>query len=244
MAAMTKIQFAVLTAVLGLATMGGAGYIAYANTSPHGSGGDTGASASGQGGANASGTSPANANGSSGQGGANGTGAKAGATGDAGETDGDTGGDAQCVNGDVQVTDTEGQGAAGHVSLLLVFQNVSGHPCHLHGYPGASLVDQAGDNLLNAKRTLSGYLGGGVGLQKIPDVLLPAGGKASAVLEWSDVPDSSQPNDCDVQNATGLLVTPPNFTQSTSLSLGGSTVCSDFQIHPVLAGVVSRPGDA
>jgi hypothetical protein len=226
MAAMTKIQFAVLTAALGLATMGGAGYIAYASTSPHGSGGNNGASASGQSGANASGTSPANANG------------------DGGKTDSGTDGDAQCVNGDVQVTDTGGQGAAGHASLMLVFQNVSGHPCHLHGYPGASLVDQSGDNLLNAKRTLSGYLGGGVGLQKVPDVLLPAGGKASAVLEWSNVPDSSQPNGCDVQNATGLLVTPPNFTQSTSLSLDGSTVCSDFQIHPVLAGVVSRPGDA
>jgi hypothetical protein len=226
MAAMTKIQFAVLTAVLGLATMGGAGYIAYASTSPHGSGGNNGASASGQSGANASGTSPANANG------------------DGGKTDSGTDGDAQCVNGDVQVTDTGGQGAAGHASLMLVFQNVSGHPCHLHGYPGASLVDQSGDNLLNAKRTLSGYLGGGVGLQKVPDVLLPAGGKASAMLEWSNVPDSSQPNECDVQNATGLLVTPPNFTQSTSLSLDGSTVCSDFQIHPVLAGVVSQPGDA
>ena len=228
MAAMTKIQFAVLTAVLGLTTMGGAGYIAYANTSPHEPVSNTGASASGQGGANGSGVALANASPSQG--------GQTGASGD-GDT-GDTEGGVQCVNGDVQVTDVAGQGAAGHLSLVLIFQNVSGHACHLHGYPGASLVGPSGNDQLDAKRTLAGYLGAGADLKKTPDVLLAAGGRASAVLEWSDVPDSSQPGGCDVQSASNLLVTPPNFTQSTTLSLAGSTaVCSDFQVHPVLPGV-------
>jgi hypothetical protein len=246
MAAMTKIQFATLTAVLGLATMGGAGYIAYANTSPHDTGGKNAAVVSGGQGANGGGTTQAN--GSSGQGGGSdsGTNGATGGSGGSGAGDsGDDNADAQCVNGDVQVTETSGEGAAGHVSLLLVFQNVSGHACRLQGYPGASLVDQSGKDLLDAKRTLSGYVGGAVGLQKAPDVLLAANGKASAVLEWSDVPDSSQPGGCDVQSASSLLVTPPNFTQSTTLNLGaGAAVCSDFQIHPVLQGVVSEPGGA
>ena len=218
MAALTKIQFALLTAVLGLATMGAAGYVAYANTSSHGTAGNTGAAASGQGGANG--------------GGVNGGGAslpKGSATQYAGSGDSGASGVAgsECVNGDVQVTETTGQGAAGQVSLVLLFQNVSDHACRLRGYPGASLRDESGNDLLDAKRTPTGYA----------SVLLPAGGQASAMLQWSDVPDSSQPGGCDVQNPSNLRVTPPNFTQSTTISLSaGVPVCSGFQIHPVVLG--------
>jgi hypothetical protein len=213
---MTKGQFAMLTAALGLATMGGAGYIAYASTTPssHGTASNSGAAAGGQ----QSGSS------------ASGGGTVALPDG-AASADGSAGAVAQCVNGDVKVTDSQGQGAAGTLSLVLVFQNVSGHRCSLYGYPGASLAGPAGEDLLDAQRNRSG-------LSKMPVVILDAGDQASAVLQWSDVQTSSVPGGCAVQKAANLMVTPPNFTQSTTLSLGtGIDVCSGFEIHPVLEGV-------
>jgi hypothetical protein len=224
---MTKGQFALLTAALGLVTMGGAGYFAYASSTAHAAAGG-GASAAGQPSSGGAGvvTLPTGAASPS---------ADQGATGAAGAQAGVR----ACQNGEVSVTEEPGQGAAGHVSLLLVFQNTSGQTCTLRGYPGASLVDQKNRDLLDASRTLTGHLGGAVGFSKPPVVVLASGAQASAVLEWSDVATSSG---CEVQNPAGLLVTPPNTKVSTPLSLAaGSEVCGEFQIHPVLKGVLSEP---
>ena len=226
---MTKAQFALLTAALGLATMGGAGYYAYASTTPNTSG--TNAAASGQRAGSATGGIPVPTGGASI---VAGTGAGKGST-------AYKSGVPECGNGDVQVSESSGQGAAGHLSLLLIFQNVSGHECFLHGYPGAALSAQGGGNPLNATRSLSGYLGGAVGLKQVPYVFLDAAGKASAVLEWSDVQNGSAPGGCVLRNPVSLVVTPPNFTQSSTLTFAGSPVCSGFEVHPVLTGVVSQP---
>lgn len=217
---MTKGQFALLTAVLGLVTMGGAGYFAYASTSPHGTSA-SGASADGQPSANSGGVVTVPSDGSSPTG-TDGAGS--------GSTGGDQGGGRACQNGEIQVTDKQGQGAAGTISLVLVFQNVSGHACTLHGYPGASLVDQTGADLLDATRQLPD------GLAKAPVVLLAPGAQADALLLWSDVAGGSG---CAGQNAASLLVTPPNTTQSSKLSLGGAQICSSFRVRPVLSGVTS-----
>lgn len=217
---MTKGQFAMLTAVLGLATMGGAGYIAYASTTPssHDTTSNQGAAAGGQ----QSGSST-----SGGSGGGTVTLPPGGAT----SADGSTGAVAQCANGDVKVTEGTSDGAAGTLSIVLIFQNVSGHRCSLYGYPGASIVGPAGEDLLDAKRNRTGS-------DKMPTVVLAAGDQASAVLQWSDVPTSAASGGCAVQNAVNLMVTPPNFTQSTTFSLGaGTDVCSAFEIHQVLKGV-------
>ena len=211
---MTKGQFAMLTAVLGLATMGGAGYIAYANTSPQKtttSGGGNGAAASGQTGGSTGGTTAKSGSGTS--------------------TGGSTNAVAECVNGSVQVTEQDGHGGAGHIALLLIFQNVGVRRCSLHGYPGASFVGPGGEVLLNAKRD-------NTDVGEITDVVLDPGGQASALLSWSDVTDSSEPGGCALQQSANLVVTPPNFTQSTTVSMTpGMDVCSSFEIRPVYQGV-------
>jgi hypothetical protein len=214
---MTKGQFLLMTAALGVLTMGGAGYIAYANTSPSpsqpGSTSNTGAASGGQ------------------QGGGNGgtVQLQTGGTG----TKGSTSADPACVNGDVDVTDTPGQGAAGTLSLVLIFHNVSGHRCYLTGYPGASVVGPGGEDLLDATRDHADAA-------KVSDVTLAVDGRASALLQWSDVPGSAGADGCAVQNAANLMVTPPNFTQSSTLSISASTgseICSGFEIHPVVKGL-------
>ena len=216
---MTKGQFALLTAALGLVTMGGAGYFAYASSSPH-STGSNGASANGQPTASSGGSVSVPGAGSSPTPDGGGTGSVGG-----------QGGGLACQDGQVQVTQKQGEGAAGTVSLVLVFQNASSKTCTLHGYPGASLTDQNGKDLLDATRVLPD------GLAKAPVVVLAPGAQATALLLWSDVPTGSG---CAVQNPANLLVTPPNTRQSTQLAVpAGAQVCSGFRIRPVLSGVTS-----
>ena len=218
---MTKGQFALLTAALGLVTMGGAGYFAYASSTPHSSS-SNGASANGRqsGGGGITGLTP------TGGPGATSDPSSSGATGELG------GGKASCQNGEIQVTDQPGQGAAGTISMVLVFQNVSSRTCTLQGYPGAELTDAGGADLLDAKRQLPS------GLAKTPTVALAPGEQATALLLWSDVPSSSG---CAVQKAAQLLVTPPNTTKSTALSISsGTSVCALFRVHPVLSGVTGQ----
>jgi hypothetical protein len=212
---MTKGQFALLTAALGLVTMGGAGYIAYANTTPHSSANANGSSMNGQptsgssGGTLAvpsNGTSATSSPGDSGAGSANGAGPN-------------------CQDGQIQVTQGQSQGAMGTISVVLVFQNTSTTSCVLHGYPGASLAGGDGKVLLDATRKLSD------GMAKTPVVVLAPNAQATAVLSWSDVSTGSG---CEVQAAPTLYVTPPNTKQTTTLTFGGGQVCSDFDIHPVV----------
>jgi hypothetical protein len=251
---MTKGQFAALTAALGLATMAGTGFIAYAssssssNSSAHGADAGSGASADAT-------TAPyggatmmlptAGASASLGAGAQKGAGATASAGAAAsGGTAGAAASDAPaCGGNDIQVSTADDQGAAGHISFVLVFINTSTHACVLSGYPGAELVGQNDADLLDAQRTLSGYSGGAVGLSGPPKVLLPANGTASAVLEWSDVPTGSGLNGgCTAPNPISLVVTPPNTKQSTTISLQEKTeVCAGFEVHPVLGGVTRSP---
>ena len=227
MTAITKGQFAMLTAGLGVATMAGAGYLAYSNSHPRSS-----SQAGGQVSVvTGSPTATATGFGTVPKGGA-------GAGGGAGAASGATGAAIECHNTDMQVAEKDSQGAAGHISLLLVFTNVGDHACYLKGYPGATVTGQGNVSSLDAKRTLAGYSGGAVGLGTPPYVLLKPGGDASAVLEWSDVPDTSG---CEITNAVDLAVTPPNTTQSTDFTMSGQQICSEFQIHPVLSGVTRTP---
>ena len=227
MTTITKGQFAMLTAGLGVATMAGAGYLAYASSHPH-----SPSQAGGQ--VSAVTGSPTAA--ATGFGATPSSGVGAGAGLGAGAAKGSTSAFPECQNADIQVSETDGQGAAGHISLLLVFTNVGGHACFLKGYPGATATGQGNVTTLNAKRTLSGYSGGATELKLPPYVLVKPNGQASAVLEWSDVPDATG---CEMKDSADLAVTPPNTTQSTDFALSGSTICSEFQIHPVLPGVTS-----
>ena len=214
---MNKGQFAALTVVLGLATMGGAGYIAYASTTPSSHTGASNGGGSGGGGSAAGGQG----------GGSNGGSVALPSAGASGSVSGKT--VAQCVNGDIQVTQGASEGAAGTIEMVLVFQNTSGHSCSLYGFPGASLTGPGGKDLLDATRVHSGGT--------ISTVVLGAGEEASASLAWSDVPNSSEPGGCAVQKAASLVITPPNFTQSTTLSNSALTdVCSGFVIYPVAKG--------
>ena len=101
---------------------------------------------------------------------------------------------------------TQGNGAAGSIFYTLMFTNLSGHPCTLHGYPGVSAVSLGGRQLGSPAAW---------GSPGAPVVRLASGATAYAVLQYSDVVTSnSGPRPCYPVTAAGLRIYPPDQTAS------------------------------
>jgi hypothetical protein len=142
---------------------------------------------------------------------------------------------AECSAANLTITGQDSGAGAGHEGLLLVFKNTGSAACFMQGYPGAALK-LPGGGTLNAQRTMSGYLGGDEVDQSPPYVTVASGATVSALLEWSDVTVGSgamSSANCSGYGATGLLVTAPDQTVSTSMA-ASQYVCNGFEIHPVI----------
>lgn len=137
-----------------------------------------------------------------------------------------------CTN-DIRVIPGTVTGAAGHLSLVLVFNNVSSTvTCELFGYPGVDLVTPGGATVAHLARTLRGMAGGEpAGVTAPQGVILRPGASASALAEASDVPQGGI-TDC---GSYSLLITVPNQFVSVP---GGTAMLPrcEAQIHPVVAG--------
>lgn len=125
------------------------------------------------------------------------------------------------------------RGAAGHLALVLIFNNVSTSiTCEIFGYPGVDLVTTAGVTVAHLTRTLRGTAGGEpVGVSSPQAVILKPGASASALAEASDVPQAGIAN-C---GSFALRITVPNQYASVS---GGTAMlprCA-AEIHPVVPG--------
>ena len=128
----------------------------------------------------------------------------------------------------IRVINGGSQGAAGHLALVLVFNNVGHTSCRIVGYPTVDLVSTSGATIAHAQHTLSGMAGGASG---IASTTLAAGASASALVEASDVPQGSITN-C---GSYGLMVTPPNQTVAVPAGTAMMPKC-EIQVHPVVAG--------
>jgi Domain of unknown function (DUF4232) len=123
--------------------------------------------------------------------------------------------------------------SGGHDSLLLTFENTGASICSLYGYPGVAGLDAAGMQVVQARRTLNGWVGGVALNQKAQTVILAKGEFASAIVEGTDVPVNNDNSLC--HTYPKLLITPPNTTRSVvEDDKFGS--CSGIQVHPVVAG--------
>lgn len=146
-----------------------------------------------------------------------------------------------CGNSSLRTTEGEGGAAMMHEGVVLVFKNVSKHACTLYGYPGAA-IENKNSTLINAVRTLNGYIGdGGRTLTHVSLVTINPGATASAEVEW--VANAGQ--HCYANGQGGLRVTPPNTTATVSLGhpvlVGSQGICSGFKIHPVVSGTITNP---
>lgn len=137
-----------------------------------------------------------------------------------------TTGTPRCSASMLTVTSGPSNGAAGHVLTPIVFTNSSKTTCTLTGYPGVAGLDGSGSQIAQASRASTGT---------VTKVALAAGATASATLTNTSVPSGDQAS---CPTFSGLLVTPPNDTRSTrlSLSLPG---CEGFSVAPVVAGSTS-----
>jgi Protein of unknown function (DUF4232) len=135
---------------------------------------------------------------------------------------------------DIRVIPGTVQAAAGHLALVLVFNNVSTTTtCEIIGYPGVDLVTASGATVAHLTRTLRGMAGGEPTAVTAPlGVVLAPGASASALAEASDVPHGGITN-C---GSYSLLITVPN--QYVAVSGGTSMLprCA-AEIHPVVPGI-------
>jgi Protein of unknown function (DUF4232) len=138
-----------------------------------------------------------------------------------------------CANADLTVGVRPSGAGLGHVGSIIVFTNGSDHPCSLSGYPGVAGMDSAGRQVTQALRSPSGYLGGSY---TVSVVVLAPGGRASALVEGTDVPTGSATS-CPIYPR--LLVTAPSQTRSHLLS-AATPGCSPLQVHPVVTAAAGR----
>ena len=152
---------------------------------------------------------------------------------------------ARCQNGQLAVTVLGNGAAAGSVGQVIGFINVSKVACTLTGYPGVAGLDAQGRQVTQAQRQLMGMVGGlANGATTPPAVTLAPRQSASAMVEGSDNPVGTATS-CTYYPS--LLVTPPNLTQSTkvTIALSGSTIagfpgCSSLGVDPVVPGRTGR----
>ena len=140
-----------------------------------------------------------------------------------------------CAGAAIQVEVKSAGVAMNHGGDVLIFTNHGGSGCTLQGYPGVA-VAQGSTTLLNATRSLSGYIGNDPGVGSPQLVTLASGKSASAIVEWvGNAGEACYPD------GTGTLeVTPPNTRNTSSfgkLTLGDDGICADFEVHPVISGV-------
>lgn len=156
--------------------------------------------------------------------------------------------DVACQNDQIQVVPLSYGAAAGSVAETIGFVNVSGRSCKLSGYPGVAGLDAQGNQVVQATREIQGMLGGlQNGSTTLPVVSLAPGQTASADVEGSDNP-LGEARSCEYYPS--LLVTPPNLTQSTSITkigvqgpgtnVQGFPGCSGLRVNPVVPGNTGR----
>jgi Domain of unknown function (DUF4232) len=100
---------------------------------------------------------------------------------------------------------TNGNGTAGTIFYNLRFTNLSGHTCHLRGFPGVSAVNLGGHQL--------GSPAGRISTTAAKTVNIANGHTASAslgIVEAGNFPSSK----CAPATAAGLRIYPPNQTAS------------------------------
>jgi Protein of unknown function (DUF4232) len=142
----------------------------------------------------------------------------------------DTGDEAEpCWAGQVAVTASPTQGAAGHSAVTLTFSLAGGAaPCTLYGYPW---VDSgAGGERIHAAHQPRGDMGGlPAGVEVPPTVTLSISTQAQAIVEG--VAADGGGNACPTY--TDLLVYPPDI--DTVLTVPATIQACELQVHPITA---------
>lgn len=131
-----------------------------------------------------------------------------------------TAADGVCTAGmlDAVLETQMGGGAAGSVYRQLIFTNVSDEECEITGYPGVSYID-ADSNQVGAPADREPA--------DSPEVVLEPG--ASAIASVQQTRAENYGAECQLTDTAGLLVYPPNATDSIVVDQA-STACASEDI--------------
>jgi hypothetical protein len=136
----------------------------------------------------------------------------------------------ECATSQLSVAQENPSVGAGQYYSTLVFTNTSGSTCTTSGYAGVSYVVangvQSGNPAVRAGGTIA-------------TVTLAPGGKATAVLHDSNGISGYTPQQCQLTEAQGLRIYPPN--QKAALFLPWKTShCAGLSIHPLSIGPITQ----
>ncbi len=133
-----------------------------------------------------------------------------------------------CRLSELSVTPGQSNGAAGSITVPVLFKNISQRTCSLQGYPGVAGLNAAGQQVTQAVRTPFTHVGPPSAISLAP------GQTASAPVQGSDVPVGTATT---CVSYPKLLVTPPGETHSQQVvvTLPG---CNGLRVGPVVAGTM------
>lgn len=142
------------------------------------------------------------------------------------------GGDvAACTSSKLRVSVAQGDSGAGSTGYRIRFQNSSGSPCRIDGYPGVSAVGKGNGSEL-------GKPADRVSQKAAPAVLIP-NGSAYATLQAVNIGSNGGPlgSSCKVGDADGWRIYPPNETHAVYVKQPGLKACTSqtswLRISPV-----------
>lgn len=127
---------------------------------------------------------------------------------------------ARCTTTGLKVSVAQGHPSAGHMSYRIRFQNTSGDPCSLQGYPGVSAVGHDNGTQLGKAASRSGASGNKVTL--IPN----ASGYAD--IYAVNIGEGGGPlgAECKVSKADGWRIYPPGETRAAYVPQNDMTACT------------------
>ncbi|MDT0264600.1 DUF4232 domain-containing protein [Jatrophihabitans lederbergiae] len=134
---------------------------------------------------------------------------------------------AAACNAQLAVRSAPAQGGDSHGGVIVIFTNTACMACTIYGYPGAAVLDKSGRQIVQATRTLSGYLGG-CRCATPEHLRLDHSQSASAIVEG----DNGGGDEC--LRGVAILATPPNTTKPTRIPL--QAYSCHVQVHPVVRG--------
>lgn len=134
---------------------------------------------------------------------------------------------AAACNAQLALRSAPAQGGDSHGGVIIIFTNTASTSCTIYGYPGAAVLDKSGRQIVQATRTLSGYLGG-CRCATPEHLRLDHSQSASAIVEG----DNGGGDEC--LRGVAILATPPNTTKPTRIPL--QAYSCHVQVHPVVRG--------
>jgi hypothetical protein len=143
----------------------------------------------------------------------------------------------ECGVTDLSAKQLSSQGAAGTMVAVYALTNTGSSSCYTYGWPGIGFVTRDGQLLGTTPQRVTRDIAGKVGEPE--KITLASGQEASFRITVAQV-SAGGGGDC--ENASSLLITPPNSHPHLTLALGQAVaICGSATVTPMLTGTTASP---